>query len=76
MRALEAKLGAADKLIGRASGESGKKQARFVKKARHELDAMSHKAAAAGRAKSAKKRITPACATSIEALVSAVEADL
>jgi hypothetical protein len=43
---------------------------------RASFDAVSPKAAAAGRAKSAKKRITPACATAIETLVSGIEADL
>jgi hypothetical protein len=73
---LAAKLRSGDALLGRANGASGAKRGRFVKKARASLDAISHKAAVAGRAKSAKKRITPACAASIEAFVSEIEADL
>jgi NHL repeat len=73
---LDAKLGSADTLLGRASAANGAKRRRLVKKARASLGAVSRKAAAAGRAKSAKKRITPACAASIQMLVSEVEADL
>ncbi|HLK09969.1 MAG TPA: hypothetical protein VKW76_01170 [Candidatus Binatia bacterium] len=76
MHVLDGKLTSAEHLLQHASGKSGTKQRRLVKKARLSLDAFSRKAAAAGRAKSAKKRITPACAASLGALVTEVEADL
>jgi hypothetical protein len=71
-----AKLQSADALLGHANGAGGAKRTRLLKKSRASFDAVSHKAAAAGRAKSAKKRITPACAAAIETLVSGIEADL
>jgi hypothetical protein len=73
---LDAKLRSADQLLVRATTVSGAKRARFLKKARRILDAVLAKAEAASHAKSAKKRITPACAASIGTLVSLVEADL
>jgi NHL repeat-containing protein len=76
MRALDAKLAAADRFLGRALDATGKKQSRLVNKARAKLVATSHKAAAAAHAKSARKRITPACAASVGTLVSTIEADL
>ena len=76
MHALDANLLAADRLLGRALGASGKKQVRLVRKARVKLESASHEAGAASHAKRAKKRITPTCATSIGALVSDIEADL
>ena len=71
-----AKLQSADALLGHANVAGGAKRKRLLKKSRASLVAVSHEAADAGRAKSAKKRITPACAATIETLVSGIDVDL
>jgi hypothetical protein len=74
--AFQRKLTAVDQLLGRATGASGAKQARLVKKAKGKLAAVSHKAMAAVAVKNPKKRITAGCAATIGGLVNAVESDL
>ncbi len=74
--ALQQKLGAADRLLGRATGASGAKQTRLVKKAKGKIAGVGHKAMAAVGARNPKKRITAGCGASIIGLVSTAESDL
>lgn len=76
MRVVAGRLAAVDRLLDRAIGATGGKQAKLVKRARRALAAASSRASAAIDAKRAKKRISAACGAAIAAVVSAVESEL
>ena len=74
--ALRAKLGAADTSLGQALSVGGAKDRRLLKRVRHDLAGVKQQSAVAARSKSAKRRISAACAAMLKQLVGAEMAGL